>query len=265
MKPSVPLPRVLCVDVGNSSAHLACLEGTAPVEQAELPTHEVAAHLAAVAVRWGVTGVAWCSVVPAVSEALRRALEGLSVPVLELDHRCCPGLPVTYPDPAEIGPDRLANAIGAQVVGRLPALVIDLGTATTVSVVRRTEGYVGGMIGPGLRLMTDYLHEKTARLPRLQASDVVAFCPTPGEPGRSTEAAMLLGCQHGYRGLVTALLREAATMVPVEEGTPAVIVTGGAVAILRVLPEAEAWHFHPRLTFIGLATAWQRAFGLPIM
>ncbi|MGF1451443.1 MAG: type III pantothenate kinase [Opitutales bacterium] len=249
---------VLCVDIGNSSTHCGIWSAETARELENLPLTAPASALLELAARAGVDGIAWCSVVPALADALRTAFETAPVPVVEVDYRCAPGLPVTYANPSEIGPDRLANAIGAQALHGLPALIVDLGTATTVSVVRRDDGYVGGMIGPGLRLMTDYLHERTARLPRLDAQSVVTFEPRAGQPGGTTTEAMLLGCHHGYRGLVLALLTEARSMIPPGEGQPSVIITGGASEMLRGLPDGDTWHFHPRLTFHGLGHAWTR-------
>ncbi len=278
--------RLLCIDVGNSGAHLGFWKDGQLSELAEQPWPELVAGLAArLSTTPDVDGVAWCSVVPAAAEALRQALEPPSSnrapardctvsapsgrpisddagswrgPVVEVSDRCAPGLSITYAQPSEIGPDRLANALGAQALVGLPALVIDLGTAATVSVIRRHEGYVGGMIAPGLGLLTEYLHQRTARLPRLTPEEVLNFYPEAGFPGRSTREAMLLGCRFGFLGLLRALLTQGLTMFPPQDGPPAIIVTGGAIPLVAGLPEAAHWHLIPRLTFHGLATAWQR-------
>ena len=62
--------------------------------------------------------------------------------------------------------------------------------------------YVGGIIAPGLTAMTDYLHEKTALLPRIRIREVKSPI------GKSTEQAMLVGAVHGYRGLIRELILE---------------------------------------------------------
>ena len=70
--------------------------------------------------------------------------------------------------PKTIGPDRLANAVAAHHHFGAPSVVVDFGTAVTFDVVDRAGNYVGGIIAPGLAAMTDYLHEKTALLPRIK-------------------------------------------------------------------------------------------------
>jgi type III pantothenate kinase len=75
---------------------------------------------------------------------------------------------IDYPKPNSIGPDRLANAVAARRRFGAPVVVVDFGTAVTFDVVDARGNYVGGIIAPGLAAMTDYLHEKTALLPKIQ-------------------------------------------------------------------------------------------------
>ncbi len=83
-----------------------------------------------------------------------------------IDPQTIRGVGIDYPKPASIGPDRLANAVAARRSFGAPVVVVDFGTAVTFDVVNARGNYVGGIIAPGLAAMTDYLHEKTALLPR---------------------------------------------------------------------------------------------------
>ena len=78
--------------------------------------------------------------------------------------------------------------------------MVDFGTAVTFDVVNARGNYVGGIIAPGLAAMTDYLHEKTALLPKIKIREIRSVI------GTSTEQAMLVGAVHGYRGLVRGLI-----------------------------------------------------------
>ena len=126
-------------------------------------------------------------------------------------------------------------------------LVVDFGTAVTFDVVDRRGDYIGGIIAPGLAAMTDYLHEKTALLPRIKIREIKSAV------GKSTEQAMLVGAVHGYRGLVRGLIAElkrdlGARRLPV-------IATGGyAKLIASKLPEISA--VRPDLTLEGLRLLW---------
>ena len=90
------------------------------------------------------------------------------VDCLELTPKTLRGVGIDYPKPNTIGPDRLANAVAVARHFGAPSVVVDFGTAVTFDVVNRAGNYVGGIIAPGLAAMTDYLHEKTALLPRIK-------------------------------------------------------------------------------------------------
>jgi type III pantothenate kinase len=127
-------------------------------------------------------------------------------------------------------------------------VVVDFGTAVTFDVVDRRGDYVGGVIAPGLAAMTDYLHEKTALLPRIRIREV------RGAIGRSTEEAMLIGAVHGYRGLIRELLRNLKRELKTR--TLPVIATGGYGRLMASgLPEITA--VDPLLTLDGLRLVWQ--------
>ena len=91
---------------------------------------------------------------------------------LELTPKTLAGLGIDYPRPETIGPDRLANAVAARDRFGAPVVVVDFGTAVTLDVVNRAGNYAGGIIAPGLAAMTDYLHEKTALLPRIKIREI---------------------------------------------------------------------------------------------
>lgn len=107
------------------------------------------------------------------------------VSCLELTHKTLRVVDIDYPRPETIGPDRLANAVAAAHFGA-QTVVVDFGTAVTFDVVDRKGRYVGGIIAPGLSAMTDYLHEKTALLPRIRIREIKSPI------GKSTEEAMLV-------------------------------------------------------------------------
>jgi type III pantothenate kinase len=118
----------------------------------------------------------------------------------------------------------------------------------TFDVVNRAGNYAGGIIAPGLAAMTDYLHEKTALLPRIKIREVKTAI------GRSTEQAMLIGAVHGYRGLVRELIAELKRELKVKH-LPVVATGGYANLIASKLPEITA--VEPLLTLEGLRLVWK--------
>src|SRR5204862_215090 len=171
------------------------------IPTASWPTGKAAKAVAAFVGAARLDGAALCSVVPRATPHTRRIVkQRWGLDCFALHHRTIRGVGVDYPRPQTIGPDRLANALAAKTRFGAPVVVIDFGTAVTFDVVDRKGNYIGGIIAPGLSALTDYLHEKTALLPRVKIRDVRAAV------GKSTEEAMLIGAVHGYRGLIRELL-----------------------------------------------------------
>jgi type III pantothenate kinase len=168
--------------------------------------------------------------------------------LLELTPATLRGVGIRYPRPETIGPDRLANAIAAQHHYGAPSVVVDFGTAVTFDVLDKQGNYIGGIIAPGLSAMTDYLHEKTALLPRIRIRDVRHAV------GKSTEEAMLIGAVHGYRGLVRELIMELKRDLKCRR-LPVVATGGYAGLIAKGLKEITA--VAPNLTLEGLRLMWE--------
>ena len=141
------------------------------------------------------------SVKPGVNARWKRFLKEQGVhSILEVSHKKEIGIPISYPKPENIGADRLANACEAAATCGAPVVVCDFGTALTFDIVKKDEGYVGGIICPGLPLMFDYLADKTALLPHIQP------VKTSRVIGKSTAEAMRIGARIGYRGMVREIL-----------------------------------------------------------
>lgn len=185
-----------------------------------------------------------CSVVPEKARVLRDFLARRG-PVHTLSHESDTGLAIDYPLPAQIGADRLANAIGVAARYGAPAIVIDFGTAVTFDVVAAGPAYCGGVIAPGLGAMQDYLGRRTALLPQIELAEPRAAI------GKSTVEAMQAGAVFGYRGLVREIIaRLRAEMA----GDPVIVATGGDAALIaRGLPEIGM--VDPDLTMEGIRLA----------
>jgi type III pantothenate kinase len=245
---------LLLFDIGNTHTHVALADAARLLRQDELPTAKWFNGSASRRMRQflghtPITAAALCSVVPRATPHVRRWVKlccGLAV--FELTHRTVRGVGIRYPEPDTIGSDRLANALAVKHHFGAPAVVVDFGTAVTFDVVDRRGRYVGGIIAPGLAAMTDYLHEKTALLPRIQIRPIKAVV------GKSTEKAMLIGAMHGYRGLVRELITELKRELRVRR-LPVVATGGYASLIAARLPEITA--VRPALTLEGLRLAWE--------
>lgn len=244
---------ILLLDIGNTHTHLGWGSARRVVRPARFPTalwHTGAArntlrrHLAGRCVE----GVVFCSVVPSATRRARPILRQLAGrPLLELTPRTLRGLGIDYPRPHTIGPDRLANALAMRHHYGVPSVAIDFGTAVTLDVVNARGCYIGGIIAPGLAAMTDYLHEKTALLPRVRLAAPRRII------GRSTEEAMRIGAVRGYREMIAGLLLELRRAL-CRRRLPVVLTGGCAQLVAGGLKEATA--VEPHLTLEGLRLLW---------
>jgi type III pantothenate kinase len=244
---------ILLFDIGNTHTHIGLGDGRRVVKRADIPTYAwfsggAAARVKKFAGAADLEGAALCSVVPRATPLVKRAVRKLwKLDTLELTPKTIRGVGVDYPKPASIGPDRLANAVAARKRFGAPTVVVDFGTAVTFDVVNGRGNYAGGIIAPGLAAMTDYLHEKTALLPKIDIREVRSVV------GKSTEEAMLIGAVQGYRGLVRELIQSLKRELRVKK-LPVVATGGYAKLISAKMPEISA--VAPDLTLDGLRLVW---------
>jgi type III pantothenate kinase len=157
-------------------------------------------------------------------------------------------LPVTgwTERPEETGVDRVLNIAAAYEQMGKACVVVDAGTALTIDCCNDKGEFLGGAIAAGAQMMLEALHEKTARLPRVE------LAAPGGAIGKNTEQAMLLGVYSGCRGIVKELVEGYAT----ELGFwPDIVATGGDAGKLF-----EGWELvhaiAPDLTLYGVALAY---------
>ena len=248
-------PRVLLLlDIGNTHTHIALAEKRRLVCPENWPTAawrsgEMPRLISRSVGRRRITAVALCSVVPwATAIAVHESKRHWRAIPFQLTHKTVRGIGIDYPAPETIGPDRLANAVAARRDYGAPVVVVDFGTAVTFDVVNARGNYVGGIIAPGLAVMTDYLHEKTALLPRIRIREVRKSI------GKTTEQAMLIGAVHGYRGLIRELIHEVKDQLHCRR-LPVVATGGYAAFMAKKLREITA--VDPLLTLKGLRLAWE--------
>jgi type III pantothenate kinase len=190
-----------------------------------------------------------CSVVPLKAMILKNYFDG-RYPLHFLSHISPLGMGIDYPQPFQIGADRLANAAGVLSRHGVPAIIIDFGTAVTFDVISSAPAYCGGVIAPGLGAMAGYLSKKTALLPVIELSEPESAI------GKSTIHAMQAGAVFGYRGLVKEILAKIGAEM---SGNPKIVATGGDAALIaQGVPEILA--VDPDITLDGLRQVACRVF-----
>jgi type III pantothenate kinase len=245
---------IVLFDIGNTHTHLGLANEKRVLKQTDISTHEWFGGKASRLVKNFVAsnkidGAILCSVVPRATPLVHKTVRSLwKLKTFELNAKTIRGVGVDYPQPNSIGGDRLANAVAAHQHFGAPVVVVGFGTAVAFDIVNGKGNYVGGIIAPGLAAMTDYLHEKTALLPKIKIREVKSAI------GKSTEHAMLVGAVQGYRGLIRELIGELKRELKVKN-LPVVATGGYAKLIAAKLPEISA--VRADLTLEGLRLVWK--------
>lgn len=190
-----------------------------------------------------------CSGVPVLTDAWQGALEHmLGKPAHTVSAANDYGLPVVYPNPQEIGPDRIADAVAALEKYGPSTIVVDLGTATNIGVVNDRGEFIGGLIAPGMQISADALFQRAAKLAQveLKAPDRVI--------GKSTVEAMQSGIVYGEVARVDGLV----SMIERELGYEATVVATGGLHPLVAPLSSKIQHSDGNLTLDGLRIISER-------
>jgi type III pantothenate kinase len=254
---------LLAIDVGNTNIVLGVFDKTALVRSWRLQTLRdrtsdelgllVDGLFAQSALdRKRVQGIIVGSVVPPLTGTVQTMIERyFSLPALIVDPATNTGMPILYDNPAEVGADRIVNAIAAwEQFGKngRPLIVCDFGTATTLDAVSVKGEYLGGAICPGVTISADALFQRAARLPRIDVRKPARVV------GRTTVGAMESGLFYGYVGMVEGLV----TRMDAELGGSSICVATGGLATV-IAPETRLInHVDVDLTLQGLRIVWER-------
>lgn len=157
-------------------------------------------------------------------------------------------------DDTTVGTDRLLNALAAYRKAQQACVVIDAGTAMTVDFIDGEGTFHGGAILPGLDMMLQSLHQRTAALPNL-TYEAPHLDAGQGPFGRDTKSAMLQGVRAAAIGAARYLVEQYAEFYG---GYPIVIATGGNARALFENDEIVE-HIVPELTLLGICECWRDA------
>lgn len=191
-----------------------------------------------------ITGVIISSVVP----PIMYSLEKMSRDYFQMDPLIVGESPVhtslkmDYPNPKEIGADRIVNAVAAIEEYGAPLIIIDFGTATTFCYINGDKAYAGGVISPGITISMEALYSKASKLPKIeiQQPDHVI--------GTSTVGAMQSGVFYGYVAQVDGIVKRIQQDI---NKKMTVIATGGLSPLIGNA-SATIQHVDPDLTLKGL-------------
>jgi type III pantothenate kinase len=253
---------LLAVDIGNTNVKLGTFVGQELTATWRLETDSVRMpDEYAVVLDWllrrrgwsfdDLTGISLSSTVPAMVPIFRELASNYlpsGAPFLEVKATADAGVTIAIDNPQEMGPDRIIDALAAMHLYRVPAIIIDFGTATTFDAIDGQGRLLGMALAPGLRTAMDGLFQRAARLSRIELE------PPREVIGRNTVAALRSGWIYGYVGLVEGLVNR----IKAELGPDTLVIATGGLADY-VLSETQVVDVHdPTLTLKGLRLYFER-------
>ena len=170
---------ILAVDIGNSNIVLGCFEDEKILFIERLSTNRNSTELEYTILFKNILelnnlydqefdGAIISSVVPGLTHTLRDAVTRLTgKPAMVVGPGIKTGLKIKLDNPAQLGSDRVADAVAAIHEYPCPLIIVDMGTATTISAIDRDKNFLGGIIIPGLKASLDSLTSRTSQLPNI--------------------------------------------------------------------------------------------------
>ena len=231
---------ILAIDVGNTNIVLGCIDGDECLFVERLSTVRTKTELEyAIDIknvldiyhihRSDIEGGIVSSVVPQITNIVKLAVEKiLKKEVLVVGAGIKTGLNIRMDNPAQLGSDLVVNAVAGIAEYPVPLLILDLGTANTVSVIDKNKNYIGGMIYPGIGVSLDSL---TARASQLGGIGIEA---PEHIIGKNTVECMKSGIIYSSAAAIDGIIDRLQDEL---EGEATVIVTGGLAK--KIVPHCK--------------------------
>ncbi|MCD7765811.1 MAG: type III pantothenate kinase [Lachnospiraceae bacterium] len=203
---------ILAIDIGNTNTVLGCCRDQSILFVERLstaPSRTVLEYAISIKNvlelyqidRKEIAGAIISSVVPPLTNLFREAVQKIvGIEPMVVGPGVKTGLNILMDNPAQVGSDLIVNAVAAIIEHEAPLIVIDMGTATTISVIDAKKNYIGGMIMPGIRVSLDSLVSRTSQLVRISLDAPKRLI------GKNTAECMKSGVIHGNAACIDGMI-----------------------------------------------------------
>ncbi|MEQ8154140.1 MAG: type III pantothenate kinase [Clostridiaceae bacterium] len=200
-----------------------------------------------------VEGIIISSVVPNIMYSLEHMIrKSFKVEPIIVGPGVKTGINIKYDNPKEVGADRIVNAVAAHEKYKRSSIIIDFGTATTFCALTKNGNYLGGNIVPGIKISSDALFQRAAKLPRVELEKPKCIIC------KNTISSMQAGIINSYIGgveyIVKAMKKE---MMSLGEEEPLVVATGGLAKLIYDSTDVIDI-IEPQLTLEGLKIIYEK-------
>ncbi len=250
---------ILCIDIGNTNIKLGLYDGSKLVTHWRINTDEkkladeygvllLSLFESEEIIREEVSGCAISSVVPELTVAFQDLVKRhLELDAVIVGKAKKPVIRVNTDNPAEVGPDLIANAVGAISLYGAPVIVIGFGTATTFSAVSKDKVFEGVAIAPGIGTGADSLFDAGALLPAVDLHKPRYVI------GKNTILSLQSGVIYGFAGLVEGIV----SRMKAELGGEAKVVATGGLAHLIAGEVNCIDAIEPEITLLGIRLIYE--------
>ena len=252
---------LLCIDVGNTNIVLGVTDGDRIVDHWRIRTEKEATadelgilignlfRLSGIR-RKDISDVIVSCVVPPLLNSIEEVSSRyFNVKPLIVGPGLKTGMPIHYPNPKEVGADRIVNAVAAYEKYHTGLIIVDFGTATTFDCVSHEGAYLGGAIAPGVTISCEALFQTASKLPRVEI-----FTKPDNVIAKDTINSMRVGIIYGYAGLVDGITNR----IKKEAGRDLTVIATGGLASLICEESETIEHVEEFLTLEGLMIIFDR-------
>jgi len=244
---------LLVIDIGNTNINIGVYDKDSLVKIYKIASDNIktpdeygillSSMLSSNNIKENIKNVIISSVVPTLGDTIQEAIKTyLNVNAYMVSHKSKLPFLIKIKEPKEAGADRLANAAAASTLYKLPAIVVDIGTATTFDIVDKNKNFIGGIIAPGPLIQAKSLSKYTSKLPKLNIE------APKNTIGSNTIDAMLSGIVRGHKKMIEGMIDECEK----ELGDIATIIVTGGLSDILFKDFKRDFEINKNLTLEGL-------------